>query len=327
MNEHTARFLKDTGAEVPVICGAMYPCSNAELVAAASEAGGIGIVQPISLTYAHGHKDFREGLRKIASLTSKPIGMNLIVEQSSKRYEDRMKQWLDTALEEGVRYFITALGNPGWVVDKVSEVGGVVYHDVTAKKWAQKAVDNGVQGLICVNNRAGGHAGTISPEQLLEDMASFNLPLVCAGGVGSPGEFKDMLDLGYGAVQLGTRFIATTECTAHPDYKAAIVKAKAKDIVLTDKISGVPVSVIKTPYIARTGTEAGWASRKLLKHPRFKHYMRMVYTIQSIWKLKRSNAQGSSYKDYFQAGKSVEHIDGIVPTEEIIRAFAAEIGA
>ena len=76
-------FTKHAGIEVPLICGAMYPCSNPELVAAVSEAGGIGIVQPISLTYVHGH-EFREGLRLIKRLTAKPIGMNALIEASSK---------------------------------------------------------------------------------------------------------------------------------------------------------------------------------------------------------------------------------------------------
>ena len=80
-------------------------------------------------------------------------------------YEERMKRWIDIALEEGVRFFITALGNPRWVVDKVHAVGGVVYHDVTERKWALKALDGGVDGLICVNGRAGGHAGTHSPAE------------------------------------------------------------------------------------------------------------------------------------------------------------------
>src|ERR671916_2818631 len=94
---------------VPLICGAMYPCSNPELVAAVSEAGGIGIVQPISLTYVHGH-EYRAGLRYIRSLTSKPIGMNALIEQSSRMYRKRMERWIDVALEEGIRFFVTSLG-------------------------------------------------------------------------------------------------------------------------------------------------------------------------------------------------------------------------
>ena len=141
---------------MPLVCGAMYPCSNPELVAAVSEAGGIGVVQPISLTYVHGH-DFREGLRLIRRLTAKPIGMNALIEQSSKTYRERMERWIEIALEEDVRFFVTSLGNPRWVVDRVKPVGGVVYHDVTERKWAEKGRDGGVSGLVAVNDRAGWH--------------------------------------------------------------------------------------------------------------------------------------------------------------------------
>ena len=105
------------GIEVPILCGAMYPCSNPELVAAASEAGAIGILQPLSLVYVHGH-EFRAGLKLIRGLTSKPVGMNVIVEQSSRVYLERMQLYMDTALEEGVRFFVTSLGNPRWVVER-----------------------------------------------------------------------------------------------------------------------------------------------------------------------------------------------------------------
>src|SRR6187402_2032864 len=92
---------------VPLICGPMYPCSNPELVAAVSRAGGLGVVQPISLTYVHGH-DFREGLRLISRLSGgKPMGMNALIEASSETYKRRMEQWVDIALEEGVRFFVT----------------------------------------------------------------------------------------------------------------------------------------------------------------------------------------------------------------------------
>lgn len=312
------RFTKHAGVEFPVICGAMYPCSNPELVAAASEAGGIGIIQPVSLVFAHGY-DFRAGLRYMRTLTKKPLGLNLLVEKSAKRYEDRLKAWLDIALEEGIKFFVTALGNPTWVIEKVRPVGGIVYHDVTNLKWAERAVDYGVDGLICVNNRAGGHLGTESPEKLMSDLKKFGLPLICAGGVGSHKEFRDMLALGYEGVQLGTRFIASKECSAHSDYKEAILKAKEKDIVATDKISGVPVSIIKTPYIEGIGTEAGALAKWMLKHPTFKHYARMFYTLKSVWQLKQSNQKGSSYKDFWQAGKSVETIDSIQSVQDIMK--------
>jgi nitronate monooxygenase len=129
----------------------MYPCSNPELVAAASEAGGIGVVQPVSMRFVHGH-NLREGLQWIRNKTTKPIGMNVLTEQSSKMYRDRMERWVDIALEEGVRFFVTSLGNPRWIVEKTAAHGGIVYHDVTERKWADKAIAAGVHGLIGVND-------------------------------------------------------------------------------------------------------------------------------------------------------------------------------
>ena len=309
------------GIEIPLICGAMYPCSNPELVAAVSAAGGIGVVQPISLTFVYRH-DLREGLRLIRRLTDKPIGFNAIVEKSSKVYEDRMRKWVDVALDEGIRFFITALGNPRWVVERVHAAGGTVYHDVTDERWAERALEGGVDGLICVNDRAGGHAGNQSPEKLYSDLSRFGVPLVCAGGVGDEAAFVRALEMGYAGVQMGTRFIATRECKAHEDYKRLIVDAREEDIVLTDKISGVPVSVIKTPHVERVGTKAGPIARALLRHPKAKHWVRMLYSLTSAFKLRRSSLGGTTYKDYFQAGKSVSGIHEIEPAGDIVRRFA-----
>ncbi|HWA59107.1 MAG TPA: nitronate monooxygenase [Gemmatimonadales bacterium] len=315
---------RHAGIEVPLICGAMYPCSNPELVAAVSDAGGIGIVQPISLTYVHGH-DFREGLRLIRRLTPKPIGMNALIEQSSKAYHERMTRWIDIALEEGVRFFVTSLGNPRWVVDRVAAVGGVVYHDVTERKWAEKGLAGGVQGLIAVNNRAGGHAGGKSAEALIEELGPLGVPVVCAGGIGDAAGFRAAIDLGYAGAQLGTRFIATTECRASEAYKRAILAAREDDIVLSERITGVPVAVIRTPYIDRMGLKAGPVARWMLRHRRTKHLMRTIYALRSLWQLKRASLDESGEKDYWQAGKSAATIDRIEPAGEIVRRFAAAL--
>ena len=308
------------GIEVPILCGAMYPCSNPELVAAASEAGAIGILQPLSLVYVHGH-EFRAGLKLIRSLTSKPVGMNVIVEQSSKVYLERMQLYMDTALEEGVRFFVTSLGNPRWVVERAHAAGGRVYHDVTDRRWALKGLEAGVDGLIAVNRRAGGHAGSKSAEELYAELHDLGVPLVCAGGVGDEESFVQALRMGYAAVQMGTRFIATEECTAHPDYKKAILDAREEDVVLTERLTGVPVSVIRTPYIDKLGTKAGPLGRWMLKGRKTKHWMRMIYSVQSLWKLKRSSVRSFSYRDFLQAGKSVEGIERVEPVAEIVRRF------
>ncbi len=318
-------FTRHAGVEVPLICGPMYPCSNPELVAAVSAAGALGVVQPISLTYVHG-RDFREGLREIRGLTDRPIGMNALIEQSSDTYRQRMERWIEISLEEGIRFFITSLGNPRWVVDRVRPLGGVVYHDVTEAKWAAKARDGGVDGLIAVNATAGGHAGTRSAEALLDELRPFGLPVVAAGGVGNPAGFRAMLDLGYAGVQCGTRFIATTECTASEPYKAAILKARADDIVLSERITGVPVAVINTPYIQRMGLKAGPIARRMLRGGRTKHWMRSIYALKALWQLKRSSFDESGSRDYWQAGRSAGAIDEVLPVAEVVRQFRSALG-
>jgi nitronate monooxygenase len=303
----------------------MYPCSNPELVGAVSATGGIGIVQPISMTFVHGY-DFRDGVRLAQKLArGNPIGFNALIEQSNKYYRERMEKWIEVALEEGIRFFITSLGNPRWVVDRVGQVGGVVYHDVTERKWGQKGLDAGVQGLIAVNDRAGGHAGPKSAETLVEELSPLRLPLVCAGGIGTPQEFRRAIDLGYAGAQLGTRFIATTECSAHPDYKQAIVSATSSDIVLTERLTGVPVAVINNDYVQRLGTRAGPIARYMLRHRKMKHWMRSIYAVKSLYRLKKDLYRRQGAEEYWQAGKSVDGIHGIEPAGDIVHKFEAAL--
>lgn len=311
------RFLTHAGVEVPLICGPMYPCSNPELVAAVSEAGGLGIVQPISLVFVHGY-EFRAGLKKIKSLTQKPIGLNIMVEKGIGDFFRRAVDWLDAALDEGVRFFITSLGDPQWVVEKVKARGGVIYHDVTERRFAEKAVRAGVDGLILVNKAAGGHVGKFSTDELYNGLADFGLPLVAAGGISDETGFVETLAAGYSAVQMGTRFIATEECSAGVAYKQAIRDASAKDIVLTEKLSGIPVAVINTEYVKKTGTQVNPIERMLLKDRNLKHVMRLAYSAFSLFSLKSGLKSENPYAHYFQAGQSVEHIDSIVKAGDFV---------
>ncbi len=317
-------FTRQAHVQVPLICGPMYPCSNPELVAAVSEAGALGVIQPLSLTYVHGY-EYRAGLRHIKSLTSHPIGFNALIEASNKTYLARMQGWIDIALEEGIRFFITSLGDPKWVCERVHAAGGVVYHDVTEAKWAQKGAQGGVDGLIAVNSRAGGHAGTRSAEALLEELRPFALPVVAAGGIGTPEEFARHIAMGYAAVQLGTRFIATAECTASDAYKQAIVAAHEEEIVLTERLTGVPVSVIRNAYVAKLGTRAGPFARWMLRGRRRKHWMRTLYTLNSLRRLRQSLSSSDTRTDYWQAGKSVAGIREVLPAAQIVRTFAAAL--
>ena len=324
-NEAVQRFLTHAQVQTPLICGPMYPCSNPELVAAASAAGGLGIVQPISLTYVHGH-DFREGLRLINRLSGgKPIGMNALIEASSETYKRRMENWVNIALEEGVRFFVTSLGNPKWIVDKAHSVGAVVYHDATERRFAEKALGAGVDGLIAVNKRAGGHLGGLNLTELFVQLQDLGVPVICAGGVGDEKDFIRALDVGYAGAQLGTRFIASDECKAPQAYKDAIVRATADDIVTTERLSGLPVAVLNTPSVARLGQKAGPIARWMLKGHRTKHWMRTIYGLKSIWALKRGLHRDAPDKDFWQAGKSVASISSIEPAGDIVRRFAAAL--
>ena len=318
-------FLKHTNAEYPIICGAMYPCSNPELVAAASEGGGIAIVQPVSLTFVHGY-DLREGIKYIRSLTNKPIGFNALIEKGSKKYLDRMSDWIDIALEENIRFFVTSLGKPDWVCKRVHQVGGFVYHDVTSRHFAKKGIDSGVDGLICVNNRAGGHLGSHSMEDMYKELNDLGLPLICAGGIGSEIELSKALKIGFDGVQMGTRFVASTECNTLEDYKIAIVNASEEDIVSTTRLTGVPVSVIKSEGFRKDNT---WLFKKLLES-RFKHKARMILNLSSLFRskyyLKKNNGKNSKkIQSLYSAGKSVHTIHKIESATSIMQHLGQSI--
>jgi nitronate monooxygenase len=205
------------------------------------------------------------------------------------------------------------------VAERVHAVGGLVYHDVTELKWAKIGLDNGADGLICVNRRAGGHAGQKSMQQLYKELHGLGVPLVCAGGVGESRGLWQALGQGYAACQLGTRFIASAECRASAVYKQAIIDAGEDDIVLSERITGIPVSVIKTDFVRRSGTRVGGFARWMLAGKRTKHWMRMFYGLKSIWQLKRSSLSESADQDYWQAGKSAGAIHDIQTCEQIVQ--------
>jgi nitronate monooxygenase len=315
----TQLFLQQTGVEVPVICGPMYPGSNPELVAAVSAAGGLGVMQPISMTHIYGH-DFRKGLQLIKQLTDKPFGMNFTLLAGNKRYEKRLEEWMSISIEEGVKFFLTSLGDPKWVCKKAHEHGIVVYHDVTTGYFAQKAQDAGVDGLICVNNRAGGQTGAKSPEAMMEEMKSISIPLVCAGGIGNEDDFISALKMGYAAVQMGTRFLATKECQVQEEYKQAIVQSQEKDIVWTNKLAGTNSSVIRTKDIEKGGLMVNPFFGYLLKNNSTKKLMRTLLLLRSLQTHKKVVLE-KGYGQIWQAGKSVGSIQEVLAAGAVVDTF------
>ena len=121
---------------------------------------------------------------------------------------------------------------------------------------------------------------------------------------------------------MGTRFIATEECRVHPSYKEAILRATEADIVLTERVTGVPLAVIRTPHLERVGTRAGPLARWMLRGRHTKHLMRAAFTLLSARRLRRASLRGASSKELWQAGKSVSSIDAIEPAAQVVRRLA-----
>jgi nitronate monooxygenase len=297
----------------------MYPGSNPELVAAVSDAGGLGVVQPVALTSLYGH-DFREGLQLIKQLTDRPFGVNFtIFGGANKKYHEQMQEWMQISIEEGVKFFLTSLGKPDAVVKTAKEHGIVVYHDVPNKKVALAMRDAGVDGLNCINWRGGGQTGIQAAEQFMEELHDIKIPLICAGGIGNADDFKQALELGYAGVQLGTRFLATHECMITDSYKQAIVDSSEDDIVWTNKIAGNNSSVIKTDDIMKGGLRTGPVINYMLRKPSLKKYARMWLMSKGI-----RNYSKTAFSDdvkFWQAGKGLGNIKSVESVADVLQEF------
>ena len=320
MKKSTQKFLKDIGVKIPIVCGPMYPGSNPELVAAVSDAGGFGVVQPLALTSLYGH-DFREGLKLIKNLTNKPFGVNFtIFGGANKKYHEQMKKWMEISIEEGIKFFLTSLGKPHEIVKIAKQHDIKVYHDVPNKKVALAMRDAGVDGLNCINWRGGGQTGVQSAEKFMNELHDIDIPLICAGGIGDREDYQKALEIGYAGVQMGTRFLATYECKITESYKSAIVKSTEKDIVWTNKIAGNNSSVIKTKDIMKGGLRTGPIINFMLRRPKLKKYARMYLMSQGVKNYNRTAFDDSV--QFWQAGKGVGNIRSVESVLDVLKRFS-----
>ena len=320
MKKSTQKFLKDIGVKIPIVCGPMYPGSNPELVAAVSDAGGFGVVQPLALTSLYGH-DFREGLKLIKNLTNKPFGVNFtIFGGANKKYHEQMKKWMEISIEEGIKFFLTSLGKPHEIVKIAQQHDIKVYHDVPNKKVALAMRDAGVDGLNCINWRGGGQTGVQSAEKFMNELHDIDIPLICAGGIGNRDDYQKALEIGYAGVQMGTRFLATYECKITESYKSAIVKSTEKDIVWTNKIAGNNSSVIKTKDIMKGGLRTGPIINFMLRRPKLKKYARMYLMSQGVKNYNRTAFDDSV--QFWQAGKGVGNIRSVESVLDVLKGFS-----
>lgn len=303
--------------QYPLIGAPMFLVSNEDMVVAISEAGGVGTFP--SLNYRPIER-YKEALQEIKKRTNKPIGVNVIVNQSNKRQFDDLR----IALNAGVELFITSLGNPRTVIQDAHQNGSKVICDVTNLKHALKVQDMGADGVIAVGAGAGGHAGPLSPFVLIPWLKKeLSIPIIAAGGIAGGEGLAAALALGASGISVGTRFIASKEAKVQADYKEAILKSTPEDIVLSTRISGTPASVIKTKFIEKRGTDLPLALRILKDHPRTKKWITpLIHALGA--KSLESAASKPTWKTVWSAGQTVGLIEEVLGCEEIVHSIAQE---
>lgn len=230
---------------LPVIGAPMFIVSGPELVIAQCRAGIVGSFPALNARPQEALDEWLTGIR--AEVGDAPFAVNQIIHQSNVRLEHD----LDLTVKHRVPVVITSLRAPGDVVRQVHAYGGLVFHDVINVRHAEKALAEGVDGLILVCAGAGGHAGTLSPFALVAEVRRiFNGPLVLAGAIGNGRGVLAAQALGADFAYMGTRFVATREANASDAYKQAIVAASAGDIVYTPYFTGVSGNYLKTSITA-----------------------------------------------------------------------------
>lgn len=317
MNKIQTSFTQLMNIDNPIIAAPMFLVSNEEIVVAATEAGGLGTFPALNYRPL---EEYEKALKKIRSLTQKPIGVNIIVNKSNTRQNDDLK----IALDHGVDLFITSLGNPKKVIEEAHKNGAKVLCDVTNLEHAKKVEDLGADGVIAVSSGAGGHAGPISPMVLIPWLKSeVKIPIIAAGGIAHGQAIAAALALGAAGVSVGTRFIASKEAKVDSSYKEAVVKASPEDIVMTTRVSGTPAAVINTPYIQKLGTDLPLALKILKDNKATKKYIVPLIHLMGMKSLEKS-AHKASWKSVWSAGQSVGMIDDVLSVQEIYEKMIKE---
>jgi len=253
------------GIKYPIIQGGMVWIAGAELAAAVSNAGGLGLISPNAGMSFNG--DQVENLKKqieIASgLTSKPFGVNLPIMNNPQ-----LEALVDLVIKAKVKVAVTAAGNPALYTGRFKEAGIKVLHLVAAVRHAQSAEKRGVDAVIAEGYEAGGHNGLdeLTTMTLIPQVAdAVSIPVVAAGGMADARGVVAALALGADGVQMGTRFVAATESAAHQNFKEAVIKASDTDTTITGRKLG-PTRILKNQLATKLlEMEAGGASAEDLQ--------------------------------------------------------------
>lgn len=234
------------GIDYPIIQGGMAWVATAELAAAVSEAGGLGLIgagsAPVEVVRAEVHK--------ARTLTSKPFGVNVYF------LSPFAEQVLEMLVEERVPVVTTGAGNPGKYVKKIKDAGMKIFALVASVNLAKRLERAGVDGLVAEGMECGGHIGEVATMPLVPQIVdAVEIPVIAAGGIFDGRGLVAALSLGAQGIQMGTRFICSTECKVHEKYKQAVIDAHERDTVVTGTPTGHPVRVLDNK-LAREFLEA-----------------------------------------------------------------------
>ena len=298
----------------PIIQAPMFLVSNTAMVIEAMKGGIAGCIPALNYRTLDELRAALKELKK-AKVEGGSFGFNLIVNKSNIKYKGQ----LEVICEEGCDFIITSLGSPEETIKQAHKAGIKVFCDVVDLKFAQKVEDLGADAIIAVNNQAGGHRGNRSPEELIKELVSHcKIPVISAGGVGCKADIDKMLGYGAAGVSVGSPFIASIEANVTEEYKQACVEYGAQDIVVTERISGTPCTVINTPYVQKIGTKQTWLETLLNKNKKLKKWVKMIRFSIGM-KATQNAATKVTYKTVWVAGPSIEHTKAILPTKEIIK--------
>lgn len=291
---------------VPVVAAPMFLVSNPDLVVACCRAGVVGSFPALNLRTSADLDAWCSAIEDRLEPDDAPFAVNLIVHSSNARLRDD----LAILARHRVPIVITSLGAASEVVEAVHSWGGLVFHDVTNVKHAQKAAAAGVDGLILVSAGAGGHAGTISPFALMAEIRGwFDGVVLLAGSLSSGADVLAARALGADLAYLGTRFIATAEAGASEAYKDMLVSAGSGDIVHTPSVSTIPANFLRSSLEA-AGFDVSARPDVDLGHL-----------------TAPTDADAKAWRDIWSAGHGVAAIDDVPTVDELVGRLEAEYAA
>lgn len=293
------------GIRYPIVQAGMIWCSGWRLAAAAAEAGCLGIIGAGSM-----YPDvLREHLKKVKAATDKPVGVNLPLLYPA------IEEHVQSILEFGIKVVFSSAGNPKTWTETLKKEGITVVHVVPSAKFAVKAAAAGVDAVVCEGFEAGGHNGkdettTLVLTPMVRD--AVDIPVIAAGGIGSGRAMLAAMALGADGVQVGSRFAASVESSAHEAFKQAIVDTPEGGTMLSMK-SVVPVRLVRNTFQQRIAeAEARGASREELAE------------ILGRARAKRGMFEGDLAEGELEIGQISGAIHAIKPVAEIVQEMVAE---